>query len=47
MIVPGCEAARGVTVGAASATGVVAGSLIATAQRCLDSPEFYKWTPIA
>jgi hypothetical protein len=39
---------RSVIIGAAVATGVVAaGLLVAAAHRCIDTPEFYNWTPLA
>ena len=42
------QATRSVIVGAAAATCVVAaGLLVAAAKRCIDSPEFYDWTPLA
>jgi hypothetical protein len=41
------QATRSVIVGATAATCVVvAGLLVAAAKRCIDSPEFYDWTPL-
>lgn len=39
---------RSVIIGAAAATAVVtAGLLIAASRRCIDTPEFYNWAPLA
>jgi hypothetical protein len=44
----GSQTTRSVIIGAVAATGVVAaGLLVAAAKRCIDSPEFYNWTPLA
>ena len=39
---------RSLTGGLIAATGVVVvGLLVAAARRCIDTPEFFNWTPLA